>query len=121
MDTSLGVDARVAALLAAMTNEEKNAQLAYGTTKTTGINATVAVQAIVAQHGVGGIGCDLPAARCPQLLRDINAGLKRRMRLWIPPMVMCESTHSGGVSGTTSQRGWRCVHVPAPSPLTLPR
>jgi beta-glucosidase len=101
MDASLPVDVRTAALLSAMTNEEKNAQLAYGTTKVTGINATRAVQDILAKHGVGGIGCDLPAQHCPQLMKSINAGLKAKMRLWIPPMQMCESTHSGGVSGST--------------------
>ena len=101
MDASLPVDVRTAALLSAMTNEEKNAQLAYGTTKETGINATRAVQDILAQHGVGGIGCDLPAQHCPQLMKSINAGLKANMRIWIPPMQICESTHSGGVSGST--------------------
>ena len=101
MDRTLPVDKRVELLLSQMNNEEKNAQLAYGTTTSTGINASRAVDTILAVHGVGGIGCDLPAAQCPQLMRDINAGLKARMRLWIPPMQMCESTHSGGVSGTT--------------------
>jgi beta-glucosidase-like glycosyl hydrolase len=101
MDAALPVDERVAALVAAMTNDEKDAQLKYGTTTATGINASRAIATIVAQRGIGGIGCDLPAAQCPALLKDINAGLKRQMRLWIPPMQICESTHSGGVSGST--------------------
>eukprot|EP01043_Picozoa_sp_COSAG02_P093196 COSAG02_NODE_29735_length_564_cov_0.752688_1_plen_172_part_00 len=101
MDASLPVDERVSLLVAAMTNDEKDAQLKYGTTTATGINASRALATIVAQQGIGGIGCYLPAAQCPGLLKEINAGLKTKMRLWIPPMQICESTHSGGVSGST--------------------
>eukprot|EP01043_Picozoa_sp_COSAG02_P028478 COSAG02_NODE_1727_length_11182_cov_40.189209_6_plen_245_part_00 len=99
--THIVLAAQVSLLVAAMSNDEKDAQLKYGTTTATGINASRAVTTILSQHGIGGIGCDLPAAQCPALLKQINAGLKKKMRLWIPPMQICESTHSGGVSGST--------------------
>lgn len=104
MDASVPVDTRVDALLSQMTNREKNAQLNYGSGNPKvhdATNASAVVDAIVALGGVGGVGCVLPAEECVQWIADIQRGLKAKMRIWIPAMQICESTHSGGVSGTT--------------------
>ena len=47
----------------------------------------------------GGTGCSLPAAECAGLMRSIQEGLRAKLRVWIPAMQICETAHSGGLSG----------------------
>ena len=103
MDAALSVDSRVELLLAQMTNREKNAQLSYGTRTLPGgsTNATAVIEAALQRGGIGGIGCELPAAECADFLATIQTALKQKSRLGIPAMMMCETTHSGGLNGTT--------------------
>jgi beta-glucosidase-like glycosyl hydrolase len=105
LDASLPVDVRVEALMGQLNNTEKNAQLSYGTGAIGGglgsTNATITIDGAVAVGGVGGIGCSLPANQCAAWNAKIQAGLKDRLRVWVPAMQMCETTHTGGVSGTT--------------------
>ena len=51
--------------------------------------------------GIGGIACSLPARECGAFMADVQAGLKAKLRRWIPAMQMCETIHSGGLIGST--------------------
>lgn len=71
-----------------MTNEEKAAQLNYGTRIVPGgsidPSGSLVVEAAVEWHGIGGTGCELPAEQCPAMMARIQAGLKKRLRIWVP-------------------------------------
>ncbi len=90
-------------LLSTMTNQEKNAQLGYGTgvVHGGGKNASAVVEAGRVRGGIGGIGCELAAGQCATWAQAVNLGLNSSTRLGIPAMIMCETAHSGGLSGTT--------------------
>ena len=81
MDTTKTVDERTDLLLAALTNQEKNAQLGYGTRLYPGssTNASVVIAHAAANGGVGGIGCELPAFG--ELYARLSDGTDRWLRL----------------------------------------
>lgn len=145
MNASLPVDARVELLLGAMSNQEKTAQLNYGTIDTmsctrsifipfsltpynyarpyrewntveaygclqhaddtvlrcycnpsldsgtrlfpsSSTNASIIIEQAAFSGGVGGIGCELPAAECPAFLAAVQAGLKKELRVRASPV-----------------------------------
>jgi beta-glucosidase len=93
MDASMGVNPRVALLLAAMTLDEKVAQLGYGGECS---SITVADH----PHGIG--GCSVArASEGIRVAKALRHALSNSTRLGIPPSIFGETTHSGGALGTT--------------------
>lgn len=107
MDATLSPDERTALLLAAMTVEEKVAQLGYGSCGDP--NSTVKRN----PHGVGGCGVvgpppvgpppppGVPATGGAYNTNKLNRLLNATTRLGIPASIIAETTHSGGAPGTT--------------------
>ena len=93
LNATLPVGTRVALLLAAMTLDEKVAQLGYGV-------ACKSVRLSDVPLGLGGCGVDV-AARGANTTNALRAALVNGTRLGIPPSVFGETTHSGGSLGTT--------------------
>ena len=104
MDESLSVDKRTALLLAAMTTEEKVAQLGYGGCGD--VNDTVTRNPL----GRGGCGVVGPPPVGPppppghygaSFTNALNSRMNSSTRLGIPVSILGETTHSGGAPGTT--------------------
>lgn len=95
LNASLSVPGRVALLLAAMSIDEKVAQLGYGFSGTCeDINVTIY------PNGVG--GCQVGAAQAGvEAISALRRALISGTRLGIPPSAYGETTHSGGAGGTT--------------------
>lgn len=91
-NSSLPVDARVALLLAAMTLDEKVAQLGYNIQQCSSMKNVSKNY----PHGIGGCA----VSRIDETI-ELRKALKRSTRLGIPPSVYGETTHSGGAAGTT--------------------
>ena len=94
MNASLPVSSRVALLLAAMTLDEKVAQLGYD------INSCASLNASHFPHGIGGCGVG-SADKGVNITNTMNAAMIRLTRLGVPISVHGETTHSGGALGTT--------------------
>jgi beta-glucosidase len=104
MDSTLSPDRRTEILLAAMTLEEKVAQLGYGGCGS--VNSTIERH----KDGVGGCGVVGPPPTGPppppgkygaSFTNELNRMLNESTRLGIPVSILGETTHSGGAPGTT--------------------
>ena len=109
-----------------MTNQEKNAQLTYGTRivpkGSTNPNGSLVVEAAAKWSGIGGTGCELPAPECPAMMANIQAGLREKLRIWIPGTAFGPVNgppHNSPTSWVTRLPGTVCIYI-LPSLPTMP-
>lgn len=95
-DAAQPVDVRVADLVARMTVDEKVAQLTY-----VGAITNKSVAAAIKSGGVGGLQVNTGSAESVAAINALQQALKTNTRLGIPVSMFAETTHSGGVIGST--------------------
>jgi beta-glucosidase len=99
---TLPVDRRVELLLAVLTDEEKAAQLSY---HTQGGDAHTSGRACAAAGGCGGLRCDakeyVNASACLDWANTLQQAVRAHSRIFVPVTFFCETTHAGGIQGTT--------------------
>ena len=102
MDASLPVDSRVALLLEQLTDAEKGAQLAY---HTHGGDPVAGADECAAAGGCGGLRCDAKnytnASQCVDWSNSLQSALREKARIFVPVTFFCETTHAGGIQGST--------------------
>jgi beta-glucosidase len=101
-NAALPVDRRVELLLAQLTTEEKGAQLSY---HTHGGDPVEGAAGCAAAGGCGGLRCDAKtysnASECVDWSNSLQRALREKARVFVPVTFFCETTHAGGIQGST--------------------
>ena len=101
-DAALPVDRRISLLLEQLTDAEKGAQLSY---HTQGGDPDEDGAQCAAAGGCGGLRCDAKtywnASACVDWANGVQRALRAKARVFVPVTFFCETTHAGGIQGST--------------------